>query len=197
MLHVDKPQALGLVIGERRHRDGLRYEPVPLGKHQRSRRVIEVVDAVRIHRNGAHQTIDLVLGQRGRNDVDAHRLLGLPGQHDRVGVRGGATDVGRLGDARQPAALRDDHSGLLVVTHVDGDAFDAQAIEGQVTALDTVSDDAAVAAQVIAHHRDGLVAVAAGDVEGVAAEPAEDDRGDVFAGALDEESVVPFPAVDL
>ena len=182
----------------REHVDLLRHEPVVARELQRHAVLARAGGRVGgVQRDALAARALHALSQRDRRGGDEHVLFGRPRQHHAVAVddelrvrRGGVLEY-----ADRPDVLRDHHGRLVVVGDVCGDVLHEDRAVGRVVAVDRIDHQAAVALQVVAHHGD-RGAVAAADVERVAAQAADDLERHARAGALDEEAVVAFQRVD-
>ena len=152
---------------------------------------------------GIHQTqLDALaagllraFGQRHRHGGHRDVLLRSPGQYHLVGVDHQVADIAVLEHADRADGLSDHHIGHIVVAHIRDDILDEDILVLGVVGGGGLHHQAAMALKLVADHRD-FGAVAAADVEGIAAEATDDPQIHARAGALDEEAVVAFDGID-
>ena len=88
------------------------------------------------------------------------------------------------------------YSCLVIIGNIGRDPFGEDALIPRIVRAYLLHNQAAVALQVVADNGNGLIRIAAADVEGVGSAAAHDFQGDIFGGTVDKEGIIAFECID-
>ena len=195
MLDVDDLRAFGQGVVRRSDDHGLRHEPVRAVEYQ-AQALLEGrarqggAGGAEVQRQplpaGLEVGLALLDGCRGH----IHGFFRRTGQHHGVARQHQAAQPGFVLEDAQPAGhRRDQHPCGVAVEHVDRHV-------GHVEVRGRHVDQAAVAAPIVGHHRNRRPRLAAAEVEGVAATPADEFDHHVGMGGGDVEMIIALQRID-
>ena len=185
------------------HRDGLWNEPIGAVEHQRHTSGAGHEIGVFTHRHVCSELDALAAGilitlaqrrWRGRDPDAFHRRAG---QHHTIGLLHQlcrSKRLRRFKHPQRPVHQLNDDTRRIVVRHLHRQVLEEDAVVIQAQAA--VVNDAAVAFEAPAHHRNQLATIAAANVERVRADSAHQFHGHTLRRAHDEEAIVAFQRID-